>query len=53
VNEALDLGIDDYFEGGSFCFIEWPGIIKELLPANVINVMMTIEGDDRVIKSNL
>ena len=53
VDEALDLGIEDYFESGSFCFIEWPGIIEELLPADVIKVKMTIEGNERVIKSNL
>lgn len=31
--EALDIGCDDYFYSGDFCFIEWPSKIPSLIPA--------------------
>ena len=34
--EALDIGIYDYFSSGSYCFIEWPEKIEELLPENYV-----------------
>ena len=32
--EALDIGVEDYFDSGHWIFIEWPDKIKELLPLN-------------------
>lgn len=31
-DEALDFGTDEYLDSGFFCLIEWPEIIKDLLP---------------------
>ena len=31
LNEALDIGIEDYLLGGAYCFIEWPDLILPLL----------------------
>ncbi|MEH6304958.1 tRNA (adenosine(37)-N6)-threonylcarbamoyltransferase complex ATPase subunit type 1 TsaE [Olivibacter sp. CPCC 100613] len=39
--EALDLGYEEYFFSGNYCFIEWPEKIPNLLPEEVISV--TIE----------
>lgn len=33
-NEALDIGIDEYFDSGNYSFIEWPQKIKNLIPKN-------------------
>lgn len=30
--EAFDLGYEDYFYSGNYCFIEWPEKIESLLP---------------------
>lgn len=30
--EALDIGIEEYFASGHYCFIEWPEKIEHLLP---------------------
>lgn len=38
VSEAEEIGTEDYFYSGALCFIEWPEMIKELLPHDVINV---------------
>jgi tRNA threonylcarbamoyladenosine biosynthesis protein TsaE len=44
-NEALDLGIEDYFEQGRYCFIEWPEKIQALLPSNCIWVYIRVNKD--------
>ena len=40
-NEALDIGCEEYFYSGNYCFIEWPEKIPDLLPDNYVRV--TIE----------
>jgi len=30
--EALDMGYEEYFYAGAYCFIEWPEKIPDLLP---------------------
>jgi tRNA threonylcarbamoyladenosine biosynthesis protein TsaE len=44
-DEALDLGIEDYFEQGRYCFIEWPEKIQTLLPSNCIWVYIRVNKD--------
>jgi len=34
VSEAYDMGAEEYFFSGNYCFIEWPEIISNLLPAS-------------------
>lgn len=34
VAEALDMGAEDYFYSGHYCFIEWPDVANALLPDN-------------------
>ena len=34
VAEALDMGAEDYFYSGRYCFIEWPDVADALLPDN-------------------
>ncbi|MBD5268481.1 MAG: tRNA (adenosine(37)-N6)-threonylcarbamoyltransferase complex ATPase subunit type 1 TsaE [Bacteroides sp.] len=36
--EALDMGVEDYFDSGALCFIEWPDRIENFLPEDVVNV---------------
>ena len=38
IEEAYDLGAEDYFASGALCFIEWPDKIEELLPYDCVNV---------------
>ncbi len=40
--EVYDIGYEDYFYSGSYCLIEWPEKIKELLPANYVYVTINI-----------
>lgn len=36
--EAFDLGCEEYFYSGRYCFIEWPEKIEFLLPEHCIKV---------------
>ena len=47
VSEAVEIGTEDYFYSGALCFIEWPDKIEELLPHDVINVMIE-ENEDGI-----
>lgn len=41
IEEAIDIGTQDYFYSGSYCFIEWPDKINTLLPPETL--FITIE----------
>lgn len=45
LDEALDIGIEEYLYSGAYCFIEWPGLIEPLLPDGCFRIKMTIESD--------
>jgi len=45
ISEALDFGIDEYFDSGCWCLIEWPEKVEELLPESVARVLLTEEPD--------
>lgn len=46
LEEALELGIEDYFDSGSLCFIEWPERVAVALPADTVTVKITVNDDD-------
>ena len=44
IEEVYDIGYEDYFYSGDYCFIEWPEMVESLLPAGTVKV--TITGDE-------
>ncbi len=36
--EAFDLGYEEYFYSGNYCFVEWPEKIENLLPEKAVSV---------------
>lgn len=44
--EALDMGCEEYFYSGDYCFIEWPDKIPDMLPSHYINVTVNVLNDD-------
>lgn len=44
LEEAFDLGYEDYIYSGNYCFIEWPEMIEQLLPEGIVEVRIK-EGD--------
>ena len=49
ITEVFDIGYEEYFYSGNYCFIEWPEKIENLLPDDFIRVDITIDGNDRRI----
>lgn len=46
-SEALDMGVEDYFYSGNYCFIEWPDRIDALLPEESVEVKIEVLPDGR------
>lgn len=49
IEEAFDLGYEDYFYSGNYCLIEWPEKINALLPQEYVEV--TIDVDENLKRS--
>lgn len=41
--EVFDFGIEEYLSGGSFCFMEWPELIEDLLPEETVKVRIIVK----------
>lgn len=46
MEEALDLGIEDYFDSGALCLLEWPERVEDLLPDDTVRVSIWANDDD-------
>lgn len=43
--EAFDLGYEEYFYSGDYCFIEWPEKIPNLIPEDAALVKIEVSDD--------
>ena len=51
LEEVYDMGYEDYFYSNALCFLEWPELIEELLPANAKIVKISqLEDGRRVVE---
>ncbi|WP_121245318.1 tRNA (adenosine(37)-N6)-threonylcarbamoyltransferase complex ATPase subunit type 1 TsaE [Mucilaginibacter phyllosphaerae] len=41
-SEAMDMGYEEYFYSGNYCFIEWPEKIADLLPDSYTGVHIKV-----------
>lgn len=46
IEEALEIGVEDYFDSGALCLLEWPERIEALLPDDTVIVDITVNADD-------
>lgn len=53
IREAMDFGAEEYLYSGNYCFIEWPQIIKPMLPNNAVWVKFAIENGERILTIKL
>lgn len=42
MEEAFDFGIEEYFLSGSYCFMEWPELIEEILPPETVRIRIAV-----------
>ena len=53
VTEAYDIGYEEYFYSGCYCFTEWTEKIEELLPERHVRVEMEETEGVRILKANI
>jgi tRNA threonylcarbamoyladenosine biosynthesis protein TsaE len=50
IQEAYDIGYEEYFYSGDICLVEWPEKIEELLPEHYIKIRITtVDPEKRVL----
>lgn len=50
LQDALNIGIEEYFADGNICLIEWAENIESLLPRETVKVRIgVLENDDRIL----
>lgn len=54
LEEAFDLGYEDYIYSGNYCFIEWPEMIESLLPDGIVEVKIReAENGERQLEAKI
>ena len=43
IEEAINIGLEEYLYSGYYCFIEWAEKIKDLLPEDTVNVYISVD----------
>ena len=52
--EALDIGVEEYFDSGNYCFVEWPERITALWPTTYYRVNITAsDTGERTVKTEV
>ena len=47
--EAIDIGINEYFNSGNYCFVEWSEKILHLLPEDAVRIRIDVKNETRII----
>lgn len=50
MQEAINIGIEDYLESKQYCFIEWHEVIDALLPEDCILINIKLDNEFRNIE---
>ena len=45
--ELLDIGYEDYFYSGNYCFVEWPEMAAELMPDDAVQISIRVDESDQ------
>lgn len=46
LEEAFEIGVEDYFDSGALCFIEWPERVDDILPDDTVRVDIVVNPDE-------
>ena len=45
--EALDMGIEEYFYSNNWCLVEWPNKVENLLPLEAVTITITANDNQK------
>jgi tRNA threonylcarbamoyladenosine biosynthesis protein TsaE len=52
--EVFDFGLEEYLYGESYCFMEWPEMIEDLLPDGTVKVRIRVgKNENRTLEISL
>lgn len=46
LEEAIEIGVEDYLFSGNMCLLEWPEIVSPLLPDEYLQISIKLVGDN-------
>lgn len=46
IEEAFEIGVEDYFDSGALCLLEWPERIEDMLPFDTVKVKIVVNDDE-------
>jgi tRNA threonylcarbamoyladenosine biosynthesis protein TsaE len=50
IDEALQIGVEEYFNGSGLCLIEWAELIEFLLPENTLHIKIDmVSANERIL----
>ena len=52
IAELFDIGIEDYLDGKSYCFFEWPEKLIDIIDINYVLVEIKIDQNFRYIRAS-
>lgn len=53
ISEVYDIGYEEYFYSGHYCFLEWPEMVSELLPEEYVEIQIEAINLERTIFARL
>lgn len=54
LEEAFEIGVEDYFDSGALCLLEWPDRVEDILPDDTVRVQIDEQADgSRLLTINL
>lgn len=45
-DEVFDFGIEEYLTGASYCFMEWPELVEDILPDDCVRVRISSDENE-------
>lgn len=49
--EVFDIGLEEYLFGVSYCFLEWPEVVEELLPPGTVRINIKVgKSEERILE---
>ena len=46
IEEAIEIGVEEYLDSGNLCLLEWPELIETLLPDQYLKISINLVGDN-------
>lgn len=51
LEEVFDFGVEEYLTGESYCFMEWPELVEDVLPSDTVKVRISVDESEQRILS--